>query len=91
MEIRKNKIVKAIDQMPIVFGFPVTQAAFFAGALVLCFFIMTKNVLLGFLITFICCTLLYFYIKGFLNEKKIFYIKYRYLAFREDIKINNNK
>jgi predicted membrane protein len=93
MEIKKIKIIRAIDQTPIFFGFPVDRAAIFLMLILADFFIFVKSFWIGVLFSGIMFLLIYLYLKGYLQEKKIFYQKYRYLVFNKNIRINkiNNR
>ena len=88
MEIKKVKIIRAIDQTPIVFGFPVDKAAIFLMLVLADFFIFVKSFWMGLLFSGIIFLVIYLYLKGYLQEKKIFYQKYRYLVFNKNIRIH---
>jgi hypothetical protein len=88
MEIKKVKIIRAIEQTPIVFGFPIDKAAIFLTLVLVDFLIFIKSFWIGILFSGILFLVVYLYLKGYLQEKKIFYQKYRYLVFNKNIRIN---
>ena len=86
METRKVKIVRAIEQTPIVFGYAVDKVMVFSVILLCNFFVLLKILLLGVLFFGLICLLIYLYVKGYISERAIFYQKFRYLVFNKYIK-----
>ena len=93
MEIKKTKIIRAIEQKPIVLGYPIDKVAILSMLLLTDFLIVVRSLWFGLLFFLFILALVYLYLKGFLEPEKLFYQKFRYLVFNQQVKIQkvNNK
>ena len=90
MKIRQTRVIRSIALFPTVFGFVVGEVAIFLSMLLMAAITINKNLLLGIFVFFLLSGITYLYIKGYLDQKKILYQKYRYLVLNKYIKVNKN-